>query len=497
MARSGRGSLDDDAVNPIRGKSHLPRKKRSQLSDVEDPSCLSDSECTPLIERGSSRETIGFSDAQMRGIARMSKWTREMNMGKSKWWVLVVSAFANIGPGGCLVVSNPERSMVATLITMMIFLGLSLFGAYMSAQAMTISGTWTMASCWRGVFGPRTAWVPLLTISITCFSCAVGYAELASHMISTVWFWTPIPTLLERPDEFWTVLLGVFPLSILVCLKDISLMKPATTITMLSCTFTLAAVFTRFVDGSYAPQGRWFEFRQSSHYMQHAGESIFFERKEMPLRLFTSQAVLFLCHFNAGKYYSELENPKTDRFTAGIGIAMAFSFACCSGIIIFTTLTFGYRIAGLTLDNYAPDDPLINTARIATSLGIMGCYPLLFCGMREAVIEFLSDIMPKSKGVFETVVFQNSFSLVMLAVSILIELRSSRFSLFLLRLGRTCFGSLLIYTIPVMLFVGTRRKHLTNWDMGVMKSVLLFILFSFGIAISVIAAWSWISYGVD
>lgn len=495
--------MDDDALGLAHGDLALPRKKRSSLrADLE--ANASDSECTPLMKRSASTESLTrsrrWTDPHSERHWWMNKWTQEMHMGKSPWWVLVVSAFANIGPGGCLVVSNPEQSMIGSLIVMVVFLGFSLFGAYLCAQALTISGTWTLASCWRKAFGPRTAFVPLLAISITCFSCAVGYAELASHMIATVFYWTPVPSLLDRPDEFWAVLLGVFPLSILVCLKDISMMKPATTITMVSCTFTFVAVLVRFLDGSYAPGGHWFQFRQEHHYLQDSQmvhSELFFKRNTMPLRMFTSQAVLFLCHFNTAKYFSELESPKTDRFTAGCGVAMASCFTFCSGIMIFTTLTFGYRIAGFTLDNYAPDDQLINTARIFTSIGIMGCYPLLFCGMREAVIEFLTDTLPRSKHIFETVVFQNCFSLVMLAVSIFIELRSTRFSLLLMRLGRTCFGSLLIYSIPVMLFVGTSRKHLSKASIGAAKAVLLALIFGFGIAIAVIAAWLWISYGVD
>mmetsp|Transcript_97719 Transcript_97719/g.209690 ORF Transcript_97719/g.209690 Transcript_97719/m.209690 type:complete len:517 (-) Transcript_97719:63-1613(-) len=469
------------------------------LSDVE---CGPSKESSPLIRRqGASDRRRSTTHLEGFGHWQVRRWTPELSHGQSKWWVLVLSAFANIGPGGCLVVSNPQGDLAGSLIVMTVFLGLSLFGAYLCSRALTISGTWTMASCWRSIIGPKTSFVPLLATSLTCFSCAIGYAEFYSHMLATVFYWTPIPTLLSEPEEFWSVLIALFPMSVLVCLKDISVMKPATALTMVSCTFTLVAVITRYFDGSYAPGGHWFHFRQAhvssgndDFFAKHA---FFLKHHTMPVRLFTSQAVLFLCHFNAAKYFSELENPKTDRFTAGIGLAMGLGFMYCSGIMIFLNLTFGYRTTIITMDNYAPDDPLINVARVGLSLGVMGCYPLLFCGMREAAIEFLSDILPDNKRTFQKVIFQNSFSLVMLVVSVIIELCSERFSLLILRLGRTCFGTLLIYVIPVVLFVGASYKHMSRQSIGTWMMLSLGFMLCLGLGICAVAAVAWLRSGVS
>jgi len=377
-------------------------------------------------------------------------------------------------------------------------MGLSLFGASLGAQELAITGKSSLAACWRNVFGWKTAFIPLIVICITCFACAVGYAEFYSHMLASVFYWTPVPSLLHNPEDFWAVLIAIFPMSVLVCLKDISVMRPATSITLVSCTFTLIAVTIRYFDGSYAPGGFWFHFRQTHiNHRFHEQKSFLFEQNAMPMRLFTSQAVLFLCHFNAAKYFSELENPKTDRFTAGLGVAMGLGLVYCSGIMIFVNLTFGFETTALTMDNYSPDDVLINIARIGVSLGVMGCYPLLFCGMREAFIEFLSDTWPKHKDVFEQVVFQNSFSIVMLIISIIIELSSYRLSFLILRVGRTCFGSLLICVIPVVLFIGASYKHMSKASLSRLQVSILLVTVCLGLTVSVMAAIYWLGYGLQ
>merc|ERR1719456_1253113 len=104
--------------------------------------------------------------------------------------------------------------------------------------------------------------------------------------------------------------------------------------------------------------------------------------------------------------------------------------------------------------------------------------------MRESAIEFLSSALPDWKHIIETVMFQNTLSLVALACAIAVELASERISLLFLRLGRTCFGAMLIYTIPVLLFTGTSFKHMSKSSISMARVALLLFTFGFGIVVT-------------
>merc|ERR1719433_641895 len=150
----------------------------------------------------------------------------------------------------------------------------------------------------------------------------------------------------------------------------------------------------------------------------------------------------------------------------------------------------------LTLDNYSPHDRVANTARLAISIGLIGCFPLLFSGMREALVELLIDLLPSFVDIFQTVLFQNCFSLILLVAVIGVTNSSHRLDLFLINVGRCCCGSLLMYTFPGMIYLAATRKHTTWGNLSLPHMVLTVMVGIFGLVMTVTSGCVWGWYGL-
>uniref|UniRef100_A0A6T0WAG8 Amino acid transporter transmembrane domain-containing protein n=1 Tax=Alexandrium monilatum TaxID=311494 RepID=A0A6T0WAG8_9DINO len=413
----------------------------------------------------------------------------------AKRWVMIVSAFANIAPAGCLVVSRPAGGIIPTFVGLLIFGALALFGAHNYAQALTITGCCTLPEVWRRCIGRWTAFIPILTTAFTCFSCCVGYANFYGHLLANVWPWNPVPGIVQSPEGWYVLLSGLVPMTFLVCLKDISVMRVSTAIAGLSCCMVPVVAGWRYFDGSYKETGKWSQHATFTDSRPDVRE--FWQFHEMPSRLVSIQGVLFLFHFNAVKYFRELEQPKVSRYTTGVGVSIGLGLIVVLSTMIFVFLTFGHQTMMLTMDNYAANDNLANTARVAISIGLIGCFPLLFSGMREALVELLNDLFPSCVPTFQTVIFQNAVSLSLLVAVIAVTNASRRLDLLLINIGRCCCGSLLIYTVPGMIYLGAARRH-TSWERLTTPHVVLTIMVGvFGIVMVVTSACVWSWYGLS
>jgi hypothetical protein len=283
-------------------------------------------------------------------------------------------------------------------------------------------------------------------------------------------------------------------------------MRFSTGIASLSCIFCLFVVGVRCFDGSYnAAGGKWGDLNTGDvQPMDHdpatqttLGNLSGYSHD--PLHIFTSQAVLFLFHFNAAKYFRELEFPRKGKYLHAVGAASLVAFILVALMMIFVYLTFGPRASVNTFDNYSTHDNLANSGRLFFSIGMMGCFPLLFAGMREALVEGLSLYVPSQSELFSTVVFQNAFSLCLLALVTGVTCAGRRLDMRLNNIGRSVFGSLLIYVIPPFVYVLTNWKYmrLTGISKVQMVAMVLMGIFGLGLAAMSFVVWctSWSESG--
>lgn len=454
---------------------------------------------TSSKEAGRSRRRPVHNSVNM----TMGRWTPEMSRNRAPFAVLVLSAFADIAPAGCLVVNRPAGGLVLSLVTFVVIGGLSLYSAHLVRTSLRTSGCDTLPELWKAAIGHRTACVPIFCTFLSCFTVCVGYCDLYSHLFAQVLPINPFPSFIATPQIFWLALLTMFPMAFLVMLKDINVMCYSTAVAGISSVFTLIVVAVRFLDRSYVHGGVTWEQTAPDVYVpgmltwnDQSKEKLhgLYAYHDRGMQLFSMQAVVFLMHFNAAKYYRELQEEDKDRYTSGVGAAMGAGFVIMALTMILSFMTFGDTHHRITLDNYAHNDLLAMIARAALGAGLMGCFPLLFSAMREASVEFLNDMAPPGRAIFETVLFQNIFSAVLLVMVVAATIADHKADMTIANFGRSTFGALLVYVIPAALYVGTCRKFLVLADISQTQIVLLLIIVTFGVAMAVVSPIIWATH---
>ncbi len=119
----------------------------------------------------------------------------------------------------------------------------------------------------------------------------------------------------------------------------------------------------------------------------------------------------FVAHYNAPRYYVELENNTVRRFAAVTVNSFGVSSAFFVVVAAFGFLTFGESCSGLILDNYSAQDTLATMSRIGLSFAIAFTYPILFIGVRDGILDML--MVPSE---LQTTKNLNLLSVVLLAV---------------------------------------------------------------------------------
>lgn len=439
----------------------------------------------------SRRVTTAFEEY---GSWRHSTWTPEQSKGTARMMVLFISVFADIGPGQCLFVFQPMGGLAVGIVTLAAFGCASLFGAHLVAVALTVLGCDTLTDAWKEAVGRRTAFIPMASIMFVCFACAVALANSYGNLFSDVVQGYPLHSLFGSSRAFWTIALAVFPMSGLVMMKDISIMWYSTALAGLCSVFMVICIFVRFIDGSYGSGGTFahegIELTQGQISAgPHVNSLTVAWTADRWWQLFSVQPVVFLTHFNAAKYFRELKHHSRQRYTAGVGAAMSASLCVIAFATVFTALTFGNQVQSGALDNYSKSDTLMNVVRIAVGIGLMGCFPLLFAGMREALVELLNDIFPQWEHIFERVVFLNALSLLLLAGTIAAACATHGVNSAVIHLAASGFGSLLIYFIPGAIYVGASRRYSLATPLG--HNLAVWCMMAFGLFVLVLSFVVW------
>merc|ERR1719265_449817 len=207
-------------------------------------------------------------------------------------------------------------------------------------------------------------------------------------------------------------------------------------------------MFYRWYDCSYAQGG---QYHTDATYQSAGDGSHLWACGMESLLLVNGLAVAFLSHYNGCKYYREYIDHRPDRF----GRIVSFAFFLVSMMFFFAMVfgyaTFGHYCQGTVLNNYAEDDFVADIARVGMGLANVFSFPLMFSGLREAVLALIVWLAPWMEDVTAYISFQNSLSALLLAAITFMAVIVTDASLVVGLVGSIC-GSATIYVIPCFLY---------------------------------------------
>ncbi|TFY75065.1 hypothetical protein EWM64_g8947, partial [Hericium alpestre] len=96
----------------------------------------------------------------------------------------------------------------------------------------------------------------------------------------------------------------------------------------------------------------------------------------------------FVCHHNSLLIYGSLRTPTLDRFAKVTHVSTFLSLIACSTMAMSGYLVFTDRTQGNILNNFGPDDTLINVARFCFGLNMFTTLPLELFVCREVIEQY-------------------------------------------------------------------------------------------------------------
>jgi amino acid permease len=319
---------------------------------------------------------------------------------------------------------------------------LSAYGFSLIGRVCSYTGALSYREAWEKSVSPKSGWVPAAACFLATSCSVLAYSMILSDTIPQLAI-----ALTGKVITRTQALLSVtsFALLPLCLMKNLKSLGPFSLVGIIGMFYTTFAMATRWLDGSYSAGGRFFEKLVPQFVPSFASKSIADSVFNPNIFLLISMlSTAFMAHYNAPKFYWELENNTLERYNLVVVTSFVVSFLLFAAISSMGFATFGQACAGLVLNNYSTDDPLMSLSRVAVAVSLLFSYPLAFVGVRDGILDFF-EIKEPSNKLFNT-----------LTVGLLAMITGLAFVVKdlgkVLAFGGATWGNAVIYLFPTYMF---------------------------------------------
>lgn len=367
----------------------------------------------------------------------------------------LVKAIVGVGvlslSAGAAAFGDAPSAIIPAVIMIAVMGSLAGYEFSIIGRICSYTGATSYRSAWANTIGQASSWIPAFVCTFkTCLAVlaySIVLADTFQSLLASVGF------SVSRTKSLVSVtIVALLPLCLL---KDLSSLAPFSILGILGMFFTCASMAVRYFGGDYtAPDGKFLADipEQFLPKFGELGASAVFSQKAFILLCMLSTA--YICHFNAPKFFNELENNTIPRFNKVVSVSygVAIAFFCVATSLGF--LTFGGSSSGFILSNYSNSDTLMKLSRLAVAFALIFTYPLVFVGCREGALDLFSVAKEDRTHALLDKVTYLLLTLITLAAMVVKDLS------FLLAFGGATLGNALIYIFPALMF----RKAIK--DMG-------------------------------
>jgi len=306
----------------------------------------------------------------------------------------------------------------------------------------------------------------------------LAYAIIIGDSFASMAALAKAPALLCKSNT-WIIMLSVFVLLPLSLLRDLSSLAIGSVIGNAGTLYTALFMCLRLIDGSYKAGGKYaLAIAESARPVFMAPTAAKPLMNPAIFVLISMLSSAFLAHYNAPKFYKELQAPadgssKLPRFNSVCLLAFGGAALLMGSVMSAGYLTFGAASQGLILNNYATSDSLAFLARVGIGASIIFSYPLNFVGLREGV-QTMFGLKEAGKKPFVHVLstvlllcMMNGAALFMKDLGLVVAL------------GGAILASTLVYILPALMgifeksnAVPSKAEKLLNWGLVVLGTFL-------------------------
>merc|ERR1711871_224935 len=211
--------------------------------------------------------------------------------------------------------------------------------------------------------------------------------------------------------------------------------------------YTAFFMTLRYAQGSYSESGQYF----ADVVLKPSFNKIPLNWNNRVFVLLSMLSRSFIAHYNAPKFYSELERPDIVKFNkivaAGFGLSILFNlYIMCVGY-----LTFGGNSLGFVLNNYSGQDTLATYARGAIGAAILTGYPFTFSALREGLMDLMNISEDKRKKTLRPL------TIVLLSLITIMALLLKDVG-FVVSLSGSLFGCSLMFIVPAIMTIQNSKN---------------------------------------
>ncbi|KAK2805385.1 hypothetical protein FQN51_000211 [Onygenales sp. PD_10] len=160
----------------------------------------------------------------------------------------------------------------------------------------------------------------------------------------------------------------------------------------------------------------------------------------------------FVCHHNSLLIYGSLKKPTMDRFALVTHYSTGISMIMCLVMAFAGFFTFGSKTQGNVLNNFPPDNIMVNIARFCFGLNMLATLPLEAFVCRSVMTTFYFPDEPYNIG--RHVIFTSALVVTSVALALFTCDLGSVFEL----IGATS-ACALAYILPPLCYIKLSRAH--------------------------------------
>ena len=339
---------------------------------------------------------------------------------------------------------NASSALIPAAVLIAVMGATSAYTFSLLARVSALTGATSYADAWNKTRGKGTAWIIAASSALDCFAGNLTYSMVLADTFKTLL--SSIGIGVTRTQA----LLGLTSSILLpLCLvKDLSALAPFSLVGIMGMLYTAVAIGIRFFGGAYAsPAGIFWSDLPSHLHPTFGSVGAMGAISAKSLILVCMLSTAYIAHFNAIKFYKDLQNNTIERFN----VVVASSF--CAAIVLYVAvtsmgfLTFGASTAGMILNNYATNDGLISLSRFAVAVSLVFSYPLLFVGTREGFFDLAQ--VSEEKRTDSLVRNQISVGLVAVVTGLAVKIHDLTF---VASISGAVLGTALIFIYPTLMF---------------------------------------------
>ncbi|CAK9051513.1 unnamed protein product [Durusdinium trenchii] len=218
----------------------------------------------------------------------------------------------------------------------------------------------------------------------TMFTC-LAFAIVISESFARILRFVGVEGIMASSQA--ALLILTFLVLIPLCLqKQLRILSYTSMIGCFGQVWVVLSMQIRYLDGSYRPGGQFYDSLPKEDQPDFTLGVIYWKTTVASFVLLGSLSTAFIAHYNAPKFYSQLQDATPEKFQKVVFGAFTFAMVIYLWVMAVGYLTFGSNADGLILNNYSEKDVLITTARFAISFAVVFAFPLGFTGLRDSMM---------------------------------------------------------------------------------------------------------------